>query len=198
MPACAVGSAVAGDRDQAIDKIGGRRRAAAADPSAAGWASPAPRRSGCGSGRVDARRTARASRRGGCGTARSGDSMPRRGERGAGDLLGVEAVRDALRRIAAHGQRARHGLAGELVAEAGSGSRRSCGLCSLLRGAGEVAGDAAAGARISAVTGRSTTGPAAGGHGRSQHAATHLVALDRSRTGPGSCPRRSPRCPCAG
>jgi hypothetical protein len=31
--------------------------------------------------------------------------VPRRGERGARQLLGVQAVRDALRRVAAHGQR---------------------------------------------------------------------------------------------
>ncbi len=44
--------------------------------------------------------------------------MARRRERGAGDLLGIQAVRDALRRILAHGKRAFACLGRELVAEA--------------------------------------------------------------------------------
>src|SRR5258705_12901405 len=44
--------------------------------------------------------------------------MARRGERGAGDRFGVEAVRHLLRRVLPDRQRARQRLAGELVAEA--------------------------------------------------------------------------------
>jgi hypothetical protein len=42
---------------------------------------------------------------------------PRRGERRAADLLGVQAVRDLLRRIAADRKRASDGFGGELVGE---------------------------------------------------------------------------------
>jgi len=45
--------------------------------------------------------------------------MPRRSERGAGKLLGIQAVRHALRRVAALRQRAGDRFGRELVAEAG-------------------------------------------------------------------------------
>ena len=43
--------------------------------------------------------------------------MPRRGEGGAGELFGIQAVGAALRRIAAARQRAGQRLGGKLVAE---------------------------------------------------------------------------------
>ena len=45
--------------------------------------------------------------------------VARRGEGGAAQLLGIEAERRALRRIAAKGEGTGHGLGGEMVAEAG-------------------------------------------------------------------------------
>jgi hypothetical protein len=45
--------------------------------------------------------------------------VPRCGERSAGELFGVQAVRDPLRRVAPDRQGARERLAGELVAEPG-------------------------------------------------------------------------------
>ena len=45
--------------------------------------------------------------------------MARRGERGAGDLFGVETVRDILRGVLAERQRAGDGFGREFVAEAG-------------------------------------------------------------------------------
>jgi len=44
-------------------------------------------------------------------------AMTRRREGGAGQLLGIKAVRDLLRRILPFGQHARQGLGGEFVGE---------------------------------------------------------------------------------
>ena len=106
-PPCACRVAVAGHRDQPVDEVGRRLAAAAADPSAAGSAASAP------SSNALTKRPLSMRRNGACTAAgpdpvrpRAAIRAARRRERGAGDLLRVQAVRRALRRVLPDRQRA--------------------------------------------------------------------------------------------
>ena len=105
-------------------------------------------------------------------------SRARRGERGARQLLGVQAVRDRCGELRPSGSVPAHGFGGELVAEAGMVA---------------VAVEVSLAVSVAQRDNLSLT-------------ACHLTKARRassgrarcSRTAPGNCPRRSPRCPCAG
>ena len=131
--------AVAGHRHQAVDEVGRRRPASAAGSSAAGSAcvGTSPKSLTMRPAPIALERRVHR-RRADAVEPRAPVVGARRGERGAAQLLGVEAVRAALRRVAADRQRAGQRLGRELVAEAGlvalhrerllSCSRRRCAV----------------------------------------------------------------------
>ncbi len=93
MPALLGRVAVAGHGDQAVDEVGRRRPAAAAGPSAGGWASAgASSKRLCEARRCAQRRERRVHRRRAEAVEPGAPVLvARRGEGGAGQLLGIEA-----------------------------------------------------------------------------------------------------------
>ena len=119
IPLCAGRAAIAGHRDEAVDEVGRCRRQRQRIP-----AQLVRRRRHFVENIVEfstlQHRERRVHRRGTDAIEPAAPiRMARRGERRARKLLGIESVGDALRRVAALGQRARERLGRKFVAEAG-------------------------------------------------------------------------------